>query len=87
MGTTRRGPHSTGPQLPSRQEQVPWQLVEPRRVGARWATRGRQSPIVLSTAHRFIQEPGVKCTAGSGVDSAFNSFGIAGGATGRRGGG
>lgn len=50
-------------------------------MGAGWATWGRQSPIVLSTAHRFIQEPRVKCTAGSRVDSAFNSFGIAGRAT------
>lgn len=49
--------------------------------GGRWATRGRQSPIVLSTAHRFIQEPRVKRTAESSVDSAVNSFGIAGGAT------
>lgn len=36
---------------------------------------------MLSTAHGFIQKPGVKCTAGSRVDSALNSFGIAGGAT------
>lgn len=50
-------------------------------MGAGWAIRGRQSPMVLSTAHRFIQEPRVKCTAGSRVDSALNSFGIAGGAT------
>lgn len=55
--------------------------------GAGWATRGRPSPIVLSTAHRFIQEPRGKCTAGSRVDSALNSFGIAGGATEVTGGG
>lgn len=70
-----------GRQLSSRQHAGPTAGVEPRRVGAGWATRGRQSPIVLSTAHRFIQEPRVKCTAGSRVDSALNSFGIAGGAT------
>lgn len=67
--------------LPRGQDRVPWKPVEPSRVGAWWATRGRQSPIVLSTAHRFIQEPRVKRTAGSRVDSAFNSFGITGGAT------
>ena len=49
--------------------------------GAGQATGGRQSPIVLSTAHRFIQEPRAKRTAGSRVDSALNSFKIAGGAT------
>lgn len=48
-------------------------------MGAGWVTRDRQSPIVLSTARPFIQEPRVKCTAGSRVDSALNSFGIAGG--------
>lgn len=36
---------------------------------------GRQSPIVLSTAHRFIHKPRVKRTAGSRVDSVLNSFG------------
>lgn len=34
---------------------------------------GQTVPIVLSTAHRFIQEPRVKCTSGSRVDSALNS--------------
>lgn len=77
----RQGPYCMGHQLPSCQQQVPCKLVEPSRVGAGWAMPGRQSPIVLSTAHRFIQEPRVKCTAGSRVDSALNSFGIAGGAT------
>lgn len=46
---------------------------------------GRQSPNMLSTAHRFIQKPEVKKKkkpySRSGVDSALNSFGIAGGAT------
>lgn len=55
-------------------------MVEPSRAGllGHW---GRQSPIMLSTAHRFIQKPGGQRTARSRVDSALNSFGIAGGAT------
>lgn len=86
MGGWPWGGHQTrslhhGPPASQLPAAGPWKLVEPSRVGAGWATRGRQSPIVLSTAHRFIQEPRVKCTAGSRVDSALNSFGIAGGAT------
>lgn len=74
-------PEAQATSTPPASTQVPWKAVEPCRVGAGWAIRGRQSPIVLSTAHRFIQEPRVKCTSGSRVDSALNSFGITGRAT------
>lgn len=59
---------------PETGQQVPWNRWSPARRGpvGHW---GRQSPIVLSAAHRLIQEPRVKCTAGSRCDSALTRSG------------